>query len=288
MTNIPGTPSLPQLPESIPSIPNIEQSAEKSSETVDKIIGSGGEAAKQTVDFGEGLKTKLEAELSRDEVEILEGEISDINMKAEEAYAELQEEVKKIAGQDTDTASETTEAGNSAKPESTFSTTPPPEAIKAEVVFNNGEWLVDDINDETKKWLNSHNYGVFSEEFTAEEKQKAQDYAKGVYENAGEKVKTGKHPTDENPLEALKKIETDEDNGESMKLLIRIAIRVGIKIATIIAQNISKDKDVPKELRIAAGIFADSLGVVDQIVAGDEHTNLGQDISHYIKERKAA
>ncbi|HBY09695.1 hypothetical protein A2473_01265 [candidate division WWE3 bacterium RIFOXYC2_FULL_42_13] len=283
MTNTPRVPIIPQLPESIPHIPGIEKAAENSGEIIEKTSGEAKEAAERTVIYGEVLKTKLESELPQNDIEGMEKEIADVNRRAEKSYAELQEDIKNVAQQNGPT-----ESSAAKEPKLNSSAETPTESIKAEVVFNNGEWLIDDIDDETKKWLNSHNYGAFSEEFTSEEKQKAQDYAKGVYENAAQKARAGKHNADENPLEALKKIESNGDDSESMRLLIRIAVRVGIKIATIIAQNISKDKDVPKELRIAAGIFADSLGVVDQIVAGEEHTNLGQDISRYIKERNAA
>ncbi|HBI35454.1 MAG: hypothetical protein UU64_C0004G0033 [candidate division WWE3 bacterium GW2011_GWF2_41_45] len=279
MTTIPTIPAFPQLPEGIPPMPSIEGVAEKSSEVVG-LISKGAEGAVRNVGhFGDGLKSSLEKELSPSDAQNIANDMAAVDRSAKEAFEQLQEEVRKISGN-----------GESHTPPRTETTSnkPPAEVLRGEVVFSNGEWLADDINEQTKKWLNSHNYGEFAGEFTGEEKQKARDFGKGVYQNAEEKVKAGKHPVDENPLEALKKIETDGDDGESMRLLIRIAVRAGIKIATIIAQNIAKDKDVPKELRIAAGIFADSMGMVDQIVAGDEHTNLGQDISRYIKERNAA
>lgn len=159
---------------------------------------------------------------------------------------------------------------------------------KPEVVYTSGEWLVEDIDEETKAWLLQENQGDVSREYTPEEEEKAHAFADEMFNEATHRSET-KQEGAPDPLEAFKKVEKDEEDHEGLKLLLRITIKVGTKVAVSIARNMSKDKDVSQEMRVTLGVFADladeSGKLADKLIVGDSHPDLERDCINYLKSR---
>jgi len=164
------------------------------------------------------------------------------------------------------------------------------EKVESEVVFHNGEWLKEDVGEETKEWLNGKGHPETAEDFTEEEKKEAEEYRQKIYEET-----TKRAEEDPGTAEILKELfdkegDVAEESAEALKLLLRIAVKVGTKLAASIAKNISKDKEVPQEIRIMMGVFADSMGDVgkfaDKMIAGDSKANLEQDIIDFINDKR--
>jgi len=161
---------------------------------------------------------------------------------------------------------------------------------RGEVVYTQGEWLVDDIDDATKKWLLETHNPLLVPAYTPQEQETVKRLASDMYGEAQQRT-TPSAEGIKTPVDALKEIEQNEDDQETMRLLLRIAIRVGTKVAVSIAKNIAKDKNTPPELRIALGVFAD-LGdeggrFMDKVITGEDKPNLEQDCLNYLRAKFA-
>ncbi len=160
--------------------------------------------------------------------------------------------------------------------------------VEGEIIFHEGEWLKDDIDSETKEWLAGSGHENISEGFSSEEQNTADEFTNELFVEAKEKS-SSQQPSDMDPYEALKAVEKSEDDSETMKLLLRVAIKIGTKVAIIIARNIAKDKDTPAELRVALGIFADVAEVggkfTDKLISGNTKPDLQRDCVNFVKAR---
>jgi len=163
-----------------------------------------------------------------------------------------------------------------------------PEVLQAEVVYANGEWLVDDIDEKTREWLLGNGHENVANQFSSAEQEQANKFADTlIIEAQARSIPLLDGET--SPLDALKEIQKNEMDREAMKLLLRIAIKVGTKVAVTVAKNIAKDKDTPQELRIALGIFSDlaeSGGkVAEMFISGQENPKLERDCLNFISSR---
>jgi hypothetical protein len=163
------------------------------------------------------------------------------------------------------------------------------ETIQGEVVFHNNEWLSDDIDDETKEWLNGNGHENIASEYSQTEQEQARAYSLRVYEQA-----TGEANNSPGVAEVLKEVFDGEGNmaeeaQDASKLLLRIAVKAGAALAVSIARNIAKDKDTPQEIRIMMGVFADGLSkagdFADKAIAGDANADLHEDIIAFITDK---
>ena len=165
-----------------------------------------------------------------------------------------------------------------------------PERIEGEVIFYQGEWLKDDINDETKEWLNGEGHREAARDFTEEEKEEAERFREAFYQNANREA--GENPGVEEILKELFDDEGDagEETKEAFKLLVRIAVKAGTKLAVSIARSIAKDKETSQEVRIMMRIFADGIegagDFTDRLIAGDSKADLEQDIIDFISDKR--
>lgn len=151
------------------------------------------------------------------------------------------------------------------------------------------EWLSDDIDEETKKWLNSSGHENIASEYSQTEQERAREYSEHIHEQA-----TYEANKNLGTFEVLKEVfdgegSAAEEAQDASKLLLRIAVKAGVALAVSIARNISKDKDIPQEIRIMMGVFADGLSraedFVDRVIAGDTKADLQRDIIAFIKDR---
>jgi len=165
-----------------------------------------------------------------------------------------------------------------------------PERIEGEVTFHRGEWLKDDISDETKDWLNGEGYKETAGNFTEEEKEEAENFREAFYQNANREAK--ENPGVEEILKELFDDEGDvgEETKEAFKLLLRIAVKTGTKLAVSIARSIAKDRETSQELRIMMRVFADGVenagDFTDKMIAGDAKTKLEQDIIDFVSDKR--
>ncbi len=189
--------------------------------------------------------------------------------------------------------------------------------VEAEVVFHQGEWLTGDIDDDTKKWLEDNGFEALGEDFTGEEKEKAEsfgtrfreeaknawEYTNGKNEYGNEEefksifgednTKVEEEPGIKDIFEELFDGEGDikEEGKEAAQLLLRIAVKVSLEIASAIANEIAKDKDASPEARAIAGLFAKGFkeagDFADRAITSkwDEKPNLKQDIVNFISDK---
>lgn len=166
---------------------------------------------------------------------------------------------------------------------------PKVETIQGEVVFHNNEWLADDIDGETREWLNGNGHENIAGEYSEAEQEQAKAYSERVYAQATNEA-------NENPgvVEILQEVFDGEGNRaeeaqDASKLLLRIAVKAGTALAVSIARNIAKDKDTPQEIRIMMGVFADGLSkagdFTDKAIAGDAKADLQKDIIAFITDK---
>jgi hypothetical protein len=163
-----------------------------------------------------------------------------------------------------------------------------PESTKGEVVYTNGEWLVDDIDDATKEWLNDEGEVGATESFTEEEEAVAHDFTEDLF-NEAQRRDDANVSGGPSILGAMNEVGNNKEDREALQLLLRIAIKVGTKVAVATAGEIAKDKDTPKELRIALGLFADLAGeggrLAEKMITGEERPDLGKDCIKYVTSR---
>ena len=209
-----------------------------------------------------------------------------------------EEEVRKALGDVDDEAEETTElflsiikgntAGGAQEESAGFSDKPSPEV--GEVVFHQGEWLDEDIGDKTKEWLTGEGHEEVASPFSPEEEAFAEDVRESVYKEVASEIDEG----DPDVAKIIKEVldgegDTSEEALEAAKLLLRIAVKAGTKLAASIAKNISRDKDVPQELRIFMGVVSDGLNEVgdfaDKMIAGDSRADLERDIIDFVTDK---
>jgi len=159
-----------------------------------------------------------------------------------------------------------------------FSQNVPRVEVQAETPEKSGlDWLSEDITQETRDRLLKGGYGRLAEIYSEQEKGIAQLLAKGLKETTANEGNSN--------LEKINEFlgsPEHKDDQETMKLILRIAIKIGAKVAVSICRSIAKDKDTPEELRVLFGSFADMVDAggkfADKLIAGDPKANLENDL----------
>ena len=161
----------------------------------------------------------------------------------------------------------------------------------AEAINPKDTWIEEDIKDDTKEWLNSSENADVASEFSTSEQETARKFSEKMTAEAEQR--SGKQPEGEmDSVDALKAVAEDEDDSETMRLLLRISIKVGTKVAVSVAKNIAKDKDTPQELRIALGVFSDLADdgskFADKLITGEDKPNLERDCVNFVRSKFAS
>jgi len=167
----------------------------------------------------------------------------------------------------------------------------PSDAVEGEVVYANGEWLVDDIDEGTKAWLEREGEVGATERYTPEEERTAQDFAEEMYSEAARRDDANAGGAT-GCVGALNEISSNNNDQETMQLLLRIAIKIGTKVAVVSAKEIAKDPNTPREMRIALGIFCDLADeggkFAEKLITGEDKPDLGRDCVNYVRAKFVA
>lgn len=295
MTDIPDIPDI-EIPNTDPKIPDIPsdegldsfssdeqlKTPEEDLEGVEEadIIGELEEQIDKDVmgakeagsEYQEDLKIGAdELGIPLETMDKLDEDINEINKEIEKEGSDTKEKIE-----DKDTNQNTQEDRNNKDEKSEE-----PENI---------DWVEEDLNKETKEFLEENGYENLTKEFTPEELIRLKQLESEILD----KIKSINVGEGTNALKLLEQLPQEEKDRtkELIKILLRVAIKVATKTTAIIAKNIAKSSD-DKTTKAIFGTIADvsesSGKFLNEVIAGgEEHSNLAKDLNTFFKRRNNA